>query len=112
MRVAFWDWGKANSVVVKNGRARTKKAAELLAREVRSKCPVGTDAHPMYKKGKYAGQPWTKRDGGSLKRSVRVTELDEKWGVDVMKITGIGYVGGARVYIGNYWAYYAQIIEY
>jgi len=112
MKVKFWDWKEVNVTVVKNGRARTRKAAEVLAKEVRSKCKVGTESHPMYKKGKFAGQPWTKRDGGSLKRSVRVTELKEEYGVDVMKVTGIGHIGGARVYIGNWYAYYAQIVEY
>ena len=110
MRIARWNWEEANMIVVKNGRARTRKAAEVLAKEVRSKCKVGTESHPMYKTGKNAGQPWTKRDGGSLKRSVRVVEKDD--GIDVMKITGIGYVGGARVYIGNYYAFYAKIVEF
>ena len=108
MRVAFWDWGKANSVVVKNGRARTKKAADALAAAVRSKCPVGTMSHPMYKKGKFAGQPWTKRDGGSLKRSVRVVEKNEKSGYELASIS----LNGPRIYVGNYFSYYAAIVEF
>jgi len=108
MRVAFWDWGKANSVVVKNGRARTKKAADALAAAVRAKCPVGTQSHPMYKKGKFAGQTWTKRDGGSLKRSVRVVEKNEKSGYELASIS----LNGPRIYVGNYFSYYAAIVEF
>ena len=108
MRVAFWDWGKADKVVMKNGRARTKKAADALAAAVRSKCPVGTMSHPMYKKGKFAGQPWTKRDGGSLKRSVRVVEKDEKSGYELASIS----LNGPRIYVGNYFSYYAAIVEF
>jgi len=112
MRVTFWDWKQANRVVVKNGRARTKKAAELLAAAVRAKCKTGTESHPIYKKGKYAGQPWTRRDVGSLKKSIRVTEKNEKYGIEAMQYTGLGIIGGARVYVGNYWAWYAAIVEH
>jgi len=113
MRVGFWDqvW-KEDKVVVKNCKARARKAAELLAKAVRAKCPVGTESHPMYKKGPHAGQPWTKRDGGSLKRSVRVTERKEEFGYEIQHISGGGFSGGARVYVGNYYAYYAQIVEF
>ena len=112
MKVKFWDWKQADRVVLKNGRARTRKAAELLAAQVRSKCPVGTESHPMYKRGRYSGQPWTKRDGGSLKRSVRVVEKDEKYGIDVMQYAGGVITGGARCYAGNYYAFYAAIVEH
>ena len=114
MRIARWNWKEANMIVVKNGRARSRKAAELLANALRRPgvCPVGTEAHPMYKKGKYKNSPWTKRDGGSLKRSVRVVEKDEKYGFEIQQISGGGFTGGARVYIGNYYAYYAQIVEF
>ena len=113
MRIGYWDkvW-KEDKVVVRNCRARARKAANLLAKEIRAKCPVGTEAHPMYKKGKYKNSPWTKRDGGSLKRSVRVVEKDEKYGFEIQQISGGGFTGGARVYIGNYYAYYAQIVEF
>lgn len=112
VKVKRWNWTQANKVVVKNGRARTRKAAEALAAAVRAKCPVGTVSHPMYKTGKFAGQPWTKRDGGSLKRSVRVTEKKENYGIEAMQHTGLGIVGGARVYCGNYFAWYAAIVEF
>ena len=112
MKVKFWDWKQADRVVLKNGRARSLKAANVLAKAVKAKCPVGTISHPMYKTGKLAGQDWTKRDGGSLKRSVRVTEKKEKFGIDVMQFAGLGTLGGPRVYIGNYFSWYAAIVEH
>jgi hypothetical protein len=110
---ANWFWEQATKEVSKNCQSRMTKAAKVLAAAVRAKCPVGTISHPMYEKGKYKKCPWTKRDGGSLKRSVRVVEKKDKYGVDIIaKYASIGIVGGPRVYVGNYYAYYAQIVEF
>ena len=77
---------------------RLKKAAEVVAAKARSKVKVGTVSRPMYKSGPYAGQPWTARDAGALKKTIRVVE---KKGVH-----------NVRVYAGNYLVYYAQIVEF
>jgi sarcosine oxidase delta subunit len=60
----------------------------------------------MYKTGRYAGKEWTARDGGSLKRSIRVTQKKDKWGKLLWQRRNV------RVYAGNYWSYYANIVEF
>lgn len=106
MRIENLDWSKADKLVRGASRERQLKAAHVIADEVRRRCPVGTISRPMYKIGRYAGQPWTKRDAGSLKKTVRVVERDEEHGY---MIKGFGDV---RVYAGNFYAYYAQIVEF
>lgn len=108
MRVVNWSWKEADEMVAKGARARQLKAANVLADEVRRRCPVGTVSRPMYRRGPYAGQPWTKHDAGALKRSIRVVE---KKGAG---FTGhvIKDLGGVRCYAGHYYAWYAAIVEY
>lgn len=84
---------------------RLVDAAELLAAAVRRRCHVGTVSRPMYRSGPYAGLPWTARDAGQLKRSVRVTRLKTKSGKAFSKKRNV------RVYVGNKMAYYASIVE-
>lgn len=107
MRVVNWSWKEADEMVIKATRARQLKAANVLAEEVRRRCPVGTVSRPMYQRGRFAGQPWTKHDAGTLKKSVRVTERDdEKYGFKLAQY------GEVRVYVGHYMAWYARIVEY
>ena len=107
MRVENWDWREADKMVHKASRKRQLKAANVLADEVRRRCPVGTVSRPMFRRGPYAGQPWTRHDAGALKRSVRVTERDdEKYGFKLAQY------GEVRVYVGHYMAWYARIVEY
>jgi len=107
MRVEGWNWKEADEMVAKATRTRQLKAAKVLAAEVRRRCPVGTVSRPMYRRGRFAGQPWTKHDAGTLKRSVRVVERDdEKFGFKLAQY------GEVRVYCGHYMAWYAQIVEY
>ena len=109
-RIAFWDVKPLNREIMRNGMKRLRKAAEVVKRKARSKCPVGTLSRPMYTKGRYAGQYWTARDAGALKKSIRVVE---KHGAE----TG-GYITirsdqlEVRVYAGTAKAYYAQIVEF
>jgi len=85
---------------------RLVEAADVVADEVRRKCPVGTISRPMYRTGPYAGQPWTARDARQLKKSIRVVRKKTKSGKAFSKKRNV------RVYAGNYLAYYASIVEH
>lgn len=113
MKVVKWDWTAADKMVTKASIDRIKKAAEVIADAARGKCPVGTVSKPITRKGAYAGQAWTARDAGQLKRSIRVVQRDdEKQGVSLAQFSSLGNYGNVRVYAGHYLAYYARIVEY
>lgn len=108
MRVERWDMSGANRAIGAEGHRRALKAANIIADAARARCPVGTEKRPMYKKGPYAGKPFTARDGGALKKSIRVVERDEeKYGFEIAHLGS-----GVRVYAGHYLAYYAAIVEF
>lgn len=110
MKVSHWDFTDANKMVMESSLERIRKAAEVIADETRRRCPVGTTNRPIAKKGQHAGQPWTARDAGRLKDSIRVTEKEQKWG---FALTTFGMTHGmVRVYVGHYLAWYAWIVEY
>lgn len=111
MRAVNWNWQEADKVVAMESLNRVRKAAEVIAARARRECPVGTVSRPMYKSGPYAGQEWTARDAGQLKKSIRVVEKhEEKWG-HAFKAFGTTY-GLVRVYAGTKKAFYARIVEY
>lgn len=113
MRVEHWDIAGLNKIVVKTGCGRVKRAARVIANAVRKNCPVGTVSRPMYKTGRYAGQSWTARDAGQLRRSIRVVERsEEKYGFALAQFKTLGHYGDVRVYAGHYLAYYAAIVEH
>lgn len=99
-KIAFWDAKPLNKEVMRNGMKRLEKSAEIVVKKARSKCPVGTLSRPMYKTGRYAGQFWTARDAGALKKSIRVVK---KHGSEKLNI---------RVYAGTAKVFYAQIVEF
>ncbi len=66
-------------------------------------------SRPVYKKGPYAGQPWTARHAGALLKSVRVVQKKEDIGMSASKVADFTNI---RVYAGNYMAYYADIFEF
>jgi hypothetical protein len=105
MRVSNWNPQSYDGEFMNSSMERWKAAAEVIASKARAKCPVGTLSRPIYKTGKYAGQPWTARDAGALKKTIRVVEKKEK-GTEIMKNRNI------RVYCGNYIVFYAQVVEY
>ena len=84
---------------------RLRAAAEVIAMKARARCPVGTISRPIYRTGPYAGKPWTARDAGALKKTIRIVEKKEQ-GAEFVKSRNI------RVYAGNYIVYYAQVVEY
>lgn len=115
MRTEIWSWTKANLAIGKEGHRRAKKAANVIAEAARApgNCPVGTVERPMYKTGPYANQPYTARDNGALRDSIRVVERDEqKHGFVLAQFESLGNYGDVRVYAGHYLAYYAAIVEH
>jgi hypothetical protein len=105
MRVSNWNPQKFDGEFMNTSMDRLRKAAEVVASKARAKCPVGTITRPIYKTGKYAGRPWTARDAGALKKTIRVVEKKEA-GSQIMKARDV------RIYAGNYLVYYAKIVEY
>lgn len=85
---------------------KLEACAEALAAEARRLCPVGTVSRPIYARGPHKGQPWTARDKGQLKRSIRVTRKRSSSGKPLMRKRDV------RVYAGHYLAYYASIVEH
>jgi len=105
MRIESFNPQRFDRTFDEVSRERLLKAAKVVKAAVRRRCPVGTVDRPMYRSGPYAGAEWTKRDGGSLRKSVRVVEKKTKTGRISKKMN-------VRVYCGNYFAYYADIVEY
>jgi hypothetical protein len=106
MRVSNWKPEAFDGEFMDASMDRLKKAAEVIADKARQYCPVGTVSRPIYKRGPYAGQPWTARDAGALKKTIRVVEKHDQKGAPIAKGRNI------RVYAGNYLAYYARIVEF
>jgi len=106
MKVAEWNPNKFDQTFENVAVERLVRAAEVVAGAVRRRCPVGTISRPMYKTGRYAGQPWTARDAGQLKKSIRVTRKRTRSGKAFSKKRNV------RVYAGNFLAYYSSIVEH
>jgi len=105
MRVSNWNPQKYDGELIGASMKRLRKAANVVADNARAGCPVGTVSRPIYKTGPYAGQRWTARDAGQLKKSIRVVEKKGS-GTLIFQIRNI------RVYAGHFLAYYASIVEY
>ena len=106
VRITDWNPNEMDATFENVALDRLIKAAEVIVSKVKSKTSVGTISHPMYRKGKYKDQPWTARDAGQLKKSVRVVRKKTKSGKALSRKRNI------RVYAGNYLAYYANIVEF
>ena len=106
MRVANFNPNRFDQTFEKVSIKRLVDAAEVVAAATRRNCPVGTISRPMYKSGPYAGQFWTARDAGELKRSVRVVRQKTKSGKTFSRKRNV------RVYAGHKKAYYASIVEH
>jgi len=97
----FRNLGVVSDKIEKELMDRLEVAGELVATRARQLCPVGTTRRPAYKNGK----PWTAREPGTLRGSIRVTRLKGDPNLDV------------RVYAGSRTAernegYYAHMVEY
>lgn len=106
MRIESWNPNVADQAFEDVAIERLVEAAEVVASAARTKCPVGTVSRPIAKRGRYAGQDWTSRDAGRLKKSIRVTRQKNKSGKAFAKARNV------RVYAGHYMAWYAQIVEF
>jgi len=106
MRVENFNPNKFDETFESVAVERLVEAANVVAGSARQKCPVGTISRPIYKTGPYAGQSWTARDAGQLKRSIRVTQRKSKSGKPLTKKKNV------RVYAGHFLAYYAKIVEF
>jgi len=106
MRVENWNPNVMDQEFENVAIERLVGAAEVVANSARRKCPEGTISRPMYKSGPYAGQDWTARDAGQLKKSVRVVRKKTKSGKAFSRKRNV------RVYAGTKKAYYASIVEY
>ena len=106
MRVSNWNPQRYDSEFLGVAMKRLKEAAEVVATNARAKVPVGTLSRPIYKTGPYAGQTWTGRDAGALKKTIRV-RTKHGTNSDI-----VGEHRNVRIYAGNFNVYYAKIVEY
>jgi hypothetical protein len=108
MKIDFRELRKWNIDLDKMTRDQLVKAADIVKAAARRRCLVGTITRPMYRRGKYAGQDWTSRDGGRLRNSIQRTNGSET-------VQGIGEELPNRsiaIIAGNYWAWYSDIVEF
>jgi hypothetical protein len=106
MRIEGWSPEKFDLEFENVAIERLVEAAEEVAASARASCPVGTISRPIYKRGPYAGAPWTARDAGALKKTIRVRQKTSKSGKPLKRKSNV------RVYAGNYLVYYASIVEH
>jgi len=105
MKAVSWNPNKYDQTFEDIAIGRLVEAAEIVRDKAKSRCPVGTISRPMYKTGPYAGQPWTSRDAGRLKASIRITRKRTKTG-------RLSRKKNVRVYAGHTTAFYANIVEH
>ena len=106
MRVENWNPNAMDQTFENIAVERLVDAAKVVARAARRRCPVGTASRPMYLSGPYAGQNWTARDAGQLKKSIRVVRQKTKVRKALSKKRNV------RIYAGHFLAYYAAIVEH
>lgn len=106
MRVANWNPNAMDETFEDVAIDRLIEAAKVVAEKAKANCPVGTKSRPIYQRGPYAGKPWTARDAGALKKTIRVVLKKGKSGKPLARKRNV------RVYAGNYLVYYARIVEH
>lgn len=108
MRVSGWHPEVIREIAEEATKEQFDEAAQTVAQAVRRRCPVGTVSRALYRRGPYAGQYWTARDAGALRKSVRVVRGKDKSGGGML----IFRAADVRVYIGHKKAFYASIVEH
>jgi hypothetical protein len=89
--------------IAKSCMERIVKAAGVIAESARSKCKEGNISRPVSSKGKYAGQFWTERTPGAMRKTIRVVE----------KHGAAGFVSrDVRVIAGNKKTWWATQMEF
>lgn len=106
MRIENWNPEILDDVIEEKIIENLVIAAQVVASEARKLCPVGTVSRPIYKRGPYAGRPWTARDAGALKKTIRVRQRHTKRGKPLKRGRNV------RIYAGNRDVYYASIVEH
>ena len=106
MRIEGWNPEKFDLEFENVAIERLVEAAEEVAASARASCPVGTISRPIYKRGPYAGAPWTARDAGALKKTIRDRQKTSKSGKPLQRKSNV------RVYAGSFTRYYASIVEH
>ena len=105
MRVEAWNPNKMDATFEHVAVERLIKAANIVKAAARRKCPVGTVSRPMYRTGPYAGQAWTARDAGRLRKSIRVVRKK------TLVRKAFSKKRNVLVIAGHYLAFYAAIVE-
>jgi len=105
MRIAYWNPCKFDESFENVAMDRLVAAGEVVAAKARNNCPPGTISSPVYKRGDYEGEPWTSRDAGRLKKSIRVVRKKTKSGKAFSSKRNV------RIYAGHFTAYYAYWVE-
>ena len=106
VRLENWNPNRFDATFENVAVERLVESAEVVKDAVKRRCPTGTVSRPMYRSGPYAGQDWTARDAGQLKKSVRVVRKKTKSGKAFSKKRNV------RVYAGAKLPYYASIVEF
>jgi hypothetical protein len=106
MRVELWNPEMYDLDFENVAIERIVEAAEYVASVARANCKPGTVSRPIYKRGPYAGESWTARDAGALRKTIRVRQKHSKSGKPLKRKRNV------RVYAGNYNVYYAGIVEF
>ena len=69
--VSFWHAAEVLSAAEVAKRKALKRAGEIVANDARALCPVGKRKKGVAKTGENAGEAWTERIPGTLKKSIR-----------------------------------------
>jgi hypothetical protein len=114
MRVEYWNPEAGYKEFSHISHERLMKAAKIIrratTRNLRKQIGKGKTKginRPVYLTGKYAGQPWTAREAGTMLKSIRIVERKEQYGVEMKELSD-----NVRIYVGHYLAFYANIFEY
>ncbi len=106
MRVVEWNPNKFDETFENIAMDRLVAAAEVVAAKARNLFPATKGiSRPEYKTGKGGGKPWSSRDAGRLKKSIRVVRKKTKGGKAFSRKRNV------RIYAGHYKAFYPVWVE-
>lgn len=106
MQIAYWNPNKFDETFEKVAMSKLVEAGELIAEKARHYVHIGTISRPVYRSGDYPGLPWTSRDAGRLKKSIRVSRKKTESGKAFSRKRNV------RIIAGHYKAYYPYWVEF
>lgn len=107
MRIESWNPNKFDETFENIAMDILVRAGEIIAEKAKKHInPKLNLSRPVYKKGNYRDLPWTSRDAGRLKRSIRVVRKKIKGGKAFSRRRNV------RVIAGHYTAYYPYWVEF